>query len=54
MTSATENIRSGDFENIIATIMQMDVQASGPVPDDPREAYMRGIVAALMVLGVTR
>lgn len=54
MTSATENVQSGDFENIIATIMQMDVQASGPVPDDPREAYKRGIIAVLMMLGELR
>ncbi len=37
-------------ENIVATIMQIDVQTAGPVPDDPREAYRRGIEAALLVL----
>ena len=40
-----------DIENLVAMVMQADVQASGPVPDDPREAYMRGIMAALTTLG---
>ena len=31
-------------------IMQADIQANGPVPDDPKEAYMRGIEVALMML----
>ena len=39
-----------NIESIMAMIMQIDVQTNGPVPDDPKEAYMRGIKAALKML----
>lgn len=50
------DIRTTDSElkNIVAVIMQSDVQANGPVPDDPREAYVRGIEAALLMIGGLR
>ena len=35
------------IDNRTTYIMQADIQANGPVPNDSREAYMRGIAAAL-------
>jgi hypothetical protein len=43
---------NANVKDIVAKIMQTDVQANGPVPDDPREAYVRGIEAALVLLAL--
>lgn len=41
------NEQDRKVENLVATIMQADAQENGSVPDDPREAYVRGIKTTL-------
>ena len=36
--------------NLIAQIAQLDVQVNGPIPDNARDAYFRGITATLNLI----
>lgn len=38
---------------MIIQIAQMEVQAHGPIPDDPRAAFERGIYAAMYYQMIT-
>lgn len=48
-------VTDSELKRLVEATMQADLQANGPVPDDPKEALMRGIEsgieAAMLIIG---
>ena len=42
--------KKDSLNSMKTTIMQIDLQKNGPIPDDAKEAYERGIMAVLQML----